>query len=271
VNHEEAGARLLLAYRALRLGDAEVLCDRALAFGSATPDLRDVCEMIVERAVCVVPGALDGRHAKRLDALFLHGVLIAQRSTRPLVIERCHGLTTTDSGAAPLTVFAAATETCPGCGGPLSHAVDLDLGRADLAFLGQRGSRLRILTCVECTAFGPIYCEVTLDGGARWWRHNVSARPPGREPTPLLDAREMWLTAPVAATESLARIADDQSQLGGYPSWEQDAEYPPCPACAAPMPCIGQLAMQALDFGEGFVYLFLDAACGFAATTFQQT
>jgi hypothetical protein len=36
------------------------------------------------------------------------------------------------------------------------------------------------------------------------------------------------------------------------------------------MPCIGQLAIGDYDVGEGFLYLYLDAACGFAATTFQQ-
>jgi hypothetical protein len=37
------------------------------------------------------------------------------------------------------------------------------------------------------------------------------------------------------------------------------------------MPCIGQLAIADFNEGEGLIYLHLDAACGFAATTFQQT
>ena len=170
-----------------------------------------------------------------------------------------------------MIVFAPAGDTCPRCDGQLSIAVDLDLTRADLAFLGLRGSRVRILTCERCTAFDPIYCEVTLEGAARWSRHNAAADSSDREAWTWIGPREMWLTAPVVPTEALARIAADQSQLGGYPSWEQNAEFPPCPACSKPMPCIDQLAMQALDRGEGFIYLFLDAPCGFAATTFQQT
>jgi hypothetical protein len=191
--------------------------------------------------------------------------------TRPLVHQGCRRLVAQRQDTLSMSVFVPSRERCPHCKARLSFAVDLDLASAELAFLGLAGSRLRILTCERCAAFGPIYSEVTLDGGARWSRRTRRTGGDERDEWEPVGGREVWLSAPVAPTEALARTGDDQSQLGGYPTWEQDAEYPACPACARPMPCLGQLAMETFDAGDGFVYLFLDAACGFAATTLQHT
>jgi hypothetical protein len=86
-----------------------------------------------------------------------------------------------------------------------------------------------------------------------------------------MGAREVWLGKAVAPTEAPARIGGERSQLGGHPCWEIDAFYPPCPGCARPMPCLGQLAIDDFEDGEGVIYLYLDPPCGFAATTYQKT
>jgi len=65
-------ASLLGRYRDLELHDAQELCGRALALRSAEPLLQSECESILEHAVCVIPGALQGHYAELLDAGILY-------------------------------------------------------------------------------------------------------------------------------------------------------------------------------------------------------
>jgi hypothetical protein len=62
------------------------------------------------------------------------------------------------------------------------------------------------------------------------------------------------------------------SQIGGHPTWVQDAEYPACSNCGKTMPCIGQISCG--DVGprsEGIFYAFLCPDCAMTASTYQQT
>jgi hypothetical protein len=62
------------------------------------------------------------------------------------------------------------------------------------------------------------------------------------------------------------------SQIGGHPTWVQDAEYPACSNCGKTMPCIGQISCE--DIGprsEGIFYAFLCPDCAMMASTYQQT
>lgn len=61
------------------------------------------------------------------------------------------------------------------------------------------------------------------------------------------------------------------SQVGGHPSWEQDAEYPRCPSCQQRMAFIAQLSNEDFEVAEGIYYAFLCRPCQTAATHYQQT
>lgn len=62
------------------------------------------------------------------------------------------------------------------------------------------------------------------------------------------------------------------SQVGGHPTWIQDAEYPACGQCRRTMLCIGQVACDDLEpSNEGIFYAFLCSDCAMTASTYQQT
>jgi hypothetical protein len=62
------------------------------------------------------------------------------------------------------------------------------------------------------------------------------------------------------------------SQLGGHPTWIQDASYPACPDCENTMMFVAQLDHDDIeDFSEGLFYAFLCPNCRTTATTYQQT
>ena len=62
------------------------------------------------------------------------------------------------------------------------------------------------------------------------------------------------------------------SQIGGHPTWVQDAEYPTCGACAKTMPFIGQISCEDVEPNrEGIFYAFLCSDCAMTASAYQQT
>ena len=62
------------------------------------------------------------------------------------------------------------------------------------------------------------------------------------------------------------------SQVGGHPTWVQDAEYPTCSHCNQTMQFIGQISCEDVEPNrEGIFYAFLCADCAMTASTYQQT
>jgi hypothetical protein len=62
------------------------------------------------------------------------------------------------------------------------------------------------------------------------------------------------------------------SQIGGHPTWIQDAQYPPCLKCESPMLFIAQLSNEDFqEYGEGIYYIFICKECKVAATAYQQS
>lgn len=62
------------------------------------------------------------------------------------------------------------------------------------------------------------------------------------------------------------------SQIGGFPTWVQDAEYPGCPDCSETMPFVGQISNEDfLEFAEGIYYAFHCPKCNVSATGYQQS
>lgn len=183
-------------------------------------------------------------------------------------------LNSDDTVIADTVINQPRKDSCPWCGLTLVDLFDLDLSSLRIEFLGLDGSRLRIGTCVRCSCYSVIYTVVDLHGESAWSADNK--RPPfngddgGYVSTPAPAAFGPNRRSPFEAHPSL--LFRGGSQLGGFPSWEQDAEFPKCPGCNDFMKFIGQVGgSDIMEYGEGYTYAFLCAGCGNAATVYQQT
>jgi hypothetical protein len=177
----------------------------------------------------------------------------------------------------PVKVGFECPESCGWCRQQLTALPDLDLSSPALRPLGFVGTRLRMMTCHACTCFGPVFTDVDFDGAAKWSRANTrpgflpdhssawDCFPEGRlllsaEPRHFLESAS-WLLPGVSG-----------SQIGGYPTWIQDAEYFDCPSCSQQMPFVGQIDFgDCTQCGEGIYHMFCCRNCGVAATTYQQS
>jgi hypothetical protein len=167
-------------------------------------------------------------------------------------------------------------DICPWCGSTLVILFDFNLDHPALKFLELPGTKLRIPTCHICTCFGNIYSEFDGNGHAAW-------SPMNEKPAYL---PELEQGEGIENIHSLVMANDKRScyhsasqfietgisQIGGHPTWLQDAEYPRCPKCSQTMKFVGQVdGGDTMQYGEGIYYAFICKACSLAATYYQQT
>ncbi|MCA8994779.1 MAG: hypothetical protein KDA88_22570 [Planctomycetaceae bacterium] len=197
---------------------------------------------------------------------------------RGLILNESYPLVTHDHpDAVPGAVQtnAPSESSCQWCGRRMTALFDFDLSNALLASLGIEGSRLRIETCDVCTCYGMVFTQVDWSGGTSWHPGNI-------RPDYLPDDAADWDFPKANAlvlsdhqrpiTESADRnMPISFSQVGGHPSWEQDAEYPRCPSCQHRMVFIAQISNEDYAAAEGIYYAFICQDCRVAATHYQQT
>jgi hypothetical protein len=175
---------------------------------------------------------------------------------RELYSSTCHPLVPpTDDGAVPgvVRIGGEVEEACHWCERPLTVFLDLDLSRQASSFLNISGKRLRILTCHVCTCFGCVYTALDWNGKATWHKEN-------EKPSYLPENSSTWDKFPLnpLAYSEIPRHALEGanwllpgvafSQIGGFPTWIQDAHYPPCLGCGSPVPFLAQLSNE--DYRE---------------------
>ncbi len=198
---------------------------------------------------------------------------------RNLFHDECWAITPALPNQAPdksLRLMHEVSQSCPWCHRQLIYLVVLDLADERFAFLGVSGERLPILTCDACNCYGAafIYSRIAPDGVVRladenkrpdWLRDDVSSW------------EHPWEQVPVCLHQRRAIHAVDGwdsvglSQIGGLPTWVQDAEFPKCPDCAGTMKFVAQVDNGQFPYHEGVYYAFLCASCRVTATTYQQT
>lgn len=206
--------------------------------------------------------------------------LTTEGTRRHLFRRPCHPLVVPNDSTAVAgiaSIIADHEGACGWCRRPLTTLLDLDLASLALAFLGLRGRRLRIATCDVCSCFAPVFTHVDPDGGSTW--HDGSPTPDflprdaplsprmpqgrlvfGSTSRPWLEAAN-WLVPGVRF-----------SQIGGHPTWVQDARYPRCPECGQTMPFVAQVSNEDIEeYGEGIYYAFACLGCGVAAVGYQQS
>jgi hypothetical protein len=193
---------------------------------------------------------------------------------RNLYYNDCYPLVPTEheQSESPVSVISNSEARCGGCGRRLVTLLDLDLTSPRLSFLNLKGERLRIATCEHGDLF---YTETDTYGKSQWSEYNEPSDLEEMSDLPELymGARKLILSEePRGACEAFL-LGSGASQIGGFPSWIQDAEYPVCPKCKKRMKFIGQL--QSTDFlGEpasGITYALVCSEGHMAATVYQQT
>lgn len=192
---------------------------------------------------------------------------------RDLYLQQCYelkkGASTTPES---FMVIRDRDDECPWCQTKLVSLLTVAPQTFDLKF---ETELFEVATCVICTAYGTVYGTFNGEGEAQWSSKNNT---PGYLP----DDTDGWGRLPIDALtvgkpRSALFAADWQlpttySQLGGHPTWVQDAEYPKCPDCSKSMVFIGQIANDEIqEHTEGTYYTFVCSDCRTTATTYQQT
>ena len=173
----------------------------------------------------------------------------------------------------PVTVVRPTEEPCGWCGKPLVALFTLDCTDPALAWLAVNTAVVVVRTCPTCTCYGVIYSAADATHHPGW--HPANQRPTVLPDDPVwpLPANQLELSAqprsPMYAANWLLPISF--SQVGGHPTWIDDAWYPHCPTCTRRMPFLAQLSVPDIDSGEGIFYTFLCPTCLIAATGYQQT
>ncbi len=199
---------------------------------------------------------------------------------RNLFHDECWAVTPALPGQASdksLSLMEEVNQSCPWCERHLVHLFELDLADQRFDFLGVAGDKLPILTCDACTCYGAgfMFSRTSPDGTARladenkhpdWLPENMSSW-----------KRSPWKGQPVHLHRRRAIQSVDWcmavtiSQIGGLPSWVQDAAFPVCPDCSKTMKFVAQVDNGQFPLHEGTYYAFLCASCRVSATTYQQT
>lgn len=169
------------------------------------------------------------------------------------------------------------SSNCPWCEGKLTTLMDVDTSHPSLAYLGLPLERLQVVTCERCGSFGTIYMELNDQDVPVWSQFN-------RKPDYLPDFDDENISGVDVPRLILSdephspfyaavwTLSQQDSQIGGHPSWVQDAEYPVCPCCDKHMRFIGQLDWADFDkYGEGSFYMFVCPEDKVTATLYQQS
>ncbi len=167
-------------------------------------------------------------------------------------------------------------DACPWCQTKLTNLFDVDGAIFHLVSGSVGLGIVQVATCEVCTAFGTVFGQLDDKGRGRWrWA------PKNSRPKYLPDDTPIWDRLPEdALTLGKPRspfVAADQfvpaafSQLGGHPTWIQDADYSCCLECGQTMMFLAQVDHGDIETAEGIYYAFVCQACQTTATTYQQT
>lgn len=178
----------------------------------------------------------------------------------------------------PVLFLHPKTEKCEWCGKDLVSILNFNLRDSACSFieLNEAIDSLDIMTCIFCNCYGYIYSEFDATGKSKWSELNII-------PQYLYENEDDEFEFPkksfVMSREkrscyhSASQFLETTfSQIGGHPTWIQDAEYPKCPKCSQHMTFIAQFDWEDVEnYGEGIYYAFICSDCNIAATHYQQS
>lgn len=202
---------------------------------------------------------------------------IENNERRDLFHHDCYGLFPAENAdeVESVKIFRGADQDCPWCGSEMSYMLDIDLRQTKFAFLSPSSGGMRVLTCHGCTCYGAFYASVPNDGPPL--PHPKSERPSGLTKPSYEWSDSVWKNVPFTVRRRRAfhsvesAIQLKSSQIGGLPTWVQNASYPSCPDCSKTMGFLAQLDQNDFPGNEGSYYAFFCPGCRTTATTYQQT
>jgi hypothetical protein len=160
---------------------------------------------------------------------------------------------------------------CPNCGGQATWLFDFTAVPAGCLLGDYLEAPRKVLCCLSCACFGPVFTRYIPDGGAEWHPVRVSSAPAPTGDRPSCSCHLSPSAFPPFAAANPFRL-NDASILGGIPMWLQDSEYPCCPDCEMSMRFLAQFDNSAMPTPEeGIYYAFFCLPCRVAAVSYQQT
>ncbi len=161
--------------------------------------------------------------------------------------------------------FVSLDEKCPFCGNKLTKIFATPIDEDEIDFS----------TCLLCGCYKPVFMNIDVNGKSSWhsenkkWEHFD-------DDIELIPIEENILTISSEKRSpdcTISQFADiSKSQIGGHPTWVQDAEYLRCPDCNEKMDYIGQVDMEDVEeYSEGIYYFHYCPDCRITGSNYQQS
>ncbi len=131
-------------------------------------------------------------------------------------------------------------------------------------------------TCLLCSCYEPFFMKIDGENTSHWHDANKRWEHLDRFDTTTEKIKEntLVITSEKRKPEYTISqfVAISKSQIGGYPTWVQDADYLNCPDCKQKMMYVGQVDMEDVeDYNEGIYYFHYCKNCKLTGTNYQQT
>lgn len=161
--------------------------------------------------------------------------------------------------------FIEHRDNCPFCKQKLTTIFSIDI----------KNQKTEFTTCLLCGCYEPIFMRIGKDGKSVWhennkkWEHfDETMEMDPIEPNTLVISDENRIS-----TFTVSQFVEiSKSQIGGHPTWIQDAAYLKCPDCEETMDFIGQIDFEDVEeYGEGLYYVQYCKNCNITGSNYQQS
>jgi hypothetical protein len=139
--------------------------------------------------------------------------------------------------------------------------------------------RLKVIpfsTCLLCSCYEPFFMKIDVENNSHWHDANKKWEHLDRFDNVIEKIKQdtLKITSEKRKPEYTISqfVAISKSQIGGYPTWVQDADYLNCPDCNQKMMYVGQIDMEDFeDYSEGIYYFHYCENCKITGTNYQQS
>jgi hypothetical protein len=204
-------------------------------------------------------------------------ILTSEGKRENLFFDVCYPFNDQEKEVTTIDIIGVQDECCPWCNAKLTKLFDIHLQDALFQFLKTDGKRLIISTCCFCTCYGVIYARFDHEGNSAWYEFNQKPDylPDHQNQNEVFEKTKRLELSPKKRNPYYAAsqfLDTTFTQLGGFPTWIQRAEYPKCPECGTLMKFLGQIhGGETNDQFTGTYYTFICDDCSISATSYQQT
>lgn len=156
------------------------------------------------------------------------------------------------------TCFTKTTEKCPNC-----------KQKFTIFFTDRINNKeVDICTCLQCSCYNEGVFIIIGKNNEKIW-HPKNTNEPSKPNW--IEIRTNTLKLLKKPKPLLHTLSEYGSSIGGYPLWEQDANYLKCPDCQTTMHYVAQFTYADINNGEGFHYFHYCEDCNVVGCNYQQT